>query len=274
MSERGVFAVSRGVFDHPLFASRKPFTRLEAWIWLISEANWKPRPVLICGKITTLQRGQLSHSLRFLAKKWMWEKDAVARFLTCLKTETMIETQTATGQIVLTICNYNEYQKVSLPKRDIDATQTATAARQQRDKEESIEYIESITKEEGTSLQDAISAYNESANRVGWPQVQRLTPSRKSNLRARLVECDGIQGWRMALDKAEASDFLTGRSGGGNGHQNWTMTFDFLVKSSSFTKLMEGSYDNRVNGSAKADPVLAAMGRLFAEADDLENGRR
>ncbi|MBX2989478.1 MAG: hypothetical protein KF802_16435 [Bdellovibrionaceae bacterium] len=92
--------------------------------------------------MATLERGQLTHSLRFLAEKWGWEKDAVARFLRQLKTETMIETQTATGQSVITICNYNQYQKVSLPKRDSNATDTATATRQQRDKEESIESIE------------------------------------------------------------------------------------------------------------------------------------
>jgi hypothetical protein len=33
MSERGVFAVDRGIFDHSVFA-REPFTQREAWIWL------------------------------------------------------------------------------------------------------------------------------------------------------------------------------------------------------------------------------------------------
>ncbi len=136
MSERGVFAVSRGVFDHPLFASRTPYSKLEAWIWLVSEAGWKPRKVLICGRITTLERGQLTHSIRFLAKKWGWAKSTVNRFLEQLKTETMIGTTSGTGQIVITICNYDEYQKVALPKRDTiqDAKRdsSGTAAGQRR----------------------------------------------------------------------------------------------------------------------------------------------
>lgn len=41
MSERGVLAVDRGVFEHPSFA-RVPFTEREAWLWLISEAAYRP----------------------------------------------------------------------------------------------------------------------------------------------------------------------------------------------------------------------------------------
>ncbi len=37
MSERGVFAVDRGIWDHPMFAC-EPFTEREAWQWLIAEA--------------------------------------------------------------------------------------------------------------------------------------------------------------------------------------------------------------------------------------------
>jgi len=50
MSERGVFAVDRGIFDHSVFA-REPFTQCEAWIWLIAEAAYKPRTKRSDGKI-------------------------------------------------------------------------------------------------------------------------------------------------------------------------------------------------------------------------------
>ena len=145
MSERGVFAVDRGVFDHPLFNENRQFSRMEAWVWLLSEAAWKPTKRQVSGKIITIDRGQLSHSVRFMADAWGWSKSAVDRFLTRLKTETMIGTDSGTGVLVVTICKYNEYQKVSLPKRDKNEPASGTAAGQQRDRLENTETNEVIS---------------------------------------------------------------------------------------------------------------------------------
>jgi hypothetical protein len=54
MDKSGVFAVSRGVFDHPLFA-REPFTEREAWIWL--------------GMNPVTRRRRLH---KWLADQWQW----------------------------------------------------------------------------------------------------------------------------------------------------------------------------------------------------------
>ncbi|WP_141339717.1 hypothetical protein [Bradyrhizobium sp. USDA 3458] len=145
MSERGVFAVDRGIWDHPMFPD-EPFTEREAWQWLIGEASFKPRTRNIGGKVIPLDRGQLAASIRFMAERWTWSKSKVERFLKRLKTETMIETASGTGLLVITICNYDKYQRVSLPDRDEeqdsnrDARGTATG--QQRDKREDTENTE------------------------------------------------------------------------------------------------------------------------------------
>lgn len=141
MSERGVIAIDRGVFDHDCFAD-EPFTEREAWMWLIAEAAWRPRARRIGRVALDLRRGQLAASLRFMAERWGWNKDRVDRFLERLKNRDMIETQTATGISVITICNYSTYQRVSLPDETAAATQTETATRQQRDKREDIKNIE------------------------------------------------------------------------------------------------------------------------------------
>lgn len=154
MSELGVFAVDRGVFDHPVLDAGEPFTRREAWLWLLSEASWKVRPKNVAGVIVQLARGQLSHSIRFIAAAWRWDKAKVTRFLDRLKTETMIETRTETGQTVITICNYNEYQRVSLPSETPTETVGDTAARQQRDKLEDIQSIQEEVEPE-TRVSDA-----------------------------------------------------------------------------------------------------------------------
>lgn len=137
MSERGVFAVDRGIFDHSVFA-REPFTQREAWIWLIAEAAYKPRTKRSDGKIINLQRGQLCHSIRFMAEAWQWSKSRVDRFLDVLGNQDMIRRDTGTRTPILTICKYDEYQRVSLPDRDNIGTTSGTTAGQERDKLEDI----------------------------------------------------------------------------------------------------------------------------------------
>lgn len=141
MSEKGVIAVDRGVFDHDCFAD-EPFTEREAWMWLIAEAAWKARTRRIGKVVVDLKRGQLAASLRFMGDRWGWSKDKVDRYFRKLKNRDMIATQTETGISVITICNYNTYQRVSLPDATDNETQTATVPRQLRDKREDIKHIE------------------------------------------------------------------------------------------------------------------------------------
>lgn len=158
MSERGVFAVDRGIWDHPAFQSDEPFSPREAWMWLISEAAWKAHRRTIGSLTIDLERGQVAASLRFLAEQWNWSKSSVERFLAQLrgdvrrrgrpkksekidaKPETLIKTDTGTGILVITICNYSKYQRVSLPRGTVSGTDVGTLVGHERDKEEDKEY--------------------------------------------------------------------------------------------------------------------------------------
>jgi uncharacterized protein YdaU (DUF1376 family) len=97
-------------------------------------------------------------------------------------------------------------------------------------------------------IAQAVSAYNGTAERTGWPKIQTLSPARRKSLRARLSDAGGVTGWEVALSKAEASSFLTGRT-----DRPFTATFDFIVKPANFTKIMEGNYDDRANATGRAD---------------------
>jgi hypothetical protein len=140
VSERGVFAVDRGIWDHDFLSSVDPFSRREAWLWLVSEAAWKPRRRRIVGRIIELERGQLVASLRFIAGKWRWSEPRVRRFLVTLVTELMIDAKTDAGVSVITISKYDEYQRVSLPIDAMTKTPLDAGATQERRKVEDIEY--------------------------------------------------------------------------------------------------------------------------------------
>ena len=113
----GNFSVSRSIWTSDLFA-KEPFTEREAWIWMISSAVWRDKTTRVGHYIIELERGQLCYSIRFLAKAWGWSKSKVDRYLKRLETMdatrskigTPIGTASGTPPMVITICNYNEYQ--------------------------------------------------------------------------------------------------------------------------------------------------------------------
>ncbi len=139
----GFVAISRDIIDHPLFKGEHQ--RLYAWQWLLCKAAWKPVPYNINGQIVTIQRGQLCASIRQLAEEWGMSKSAADRFMTRLKTETMIETEAGHGKLIITICNYGKYQDATKPKRDTSGTPNGTAAGHERDIKEP---VNQITKED------------------------------------------------------------------------------------------------------------------------------
>lgn len=110
----------------------------------------------------------------------------------------------------------------------------------------------------------AIATYNLEAAKNGWPEAQKIDAKRLRPLKTRLVECGGLDGWREAMERAGRSDFLTGRSPRSAGHENWVPDLDFFLQPSSFTKLMEGKYDNHSSaksGGRAFDALAIALGQ-------------
>lgn len=114
---------------------------------------------------------------------------------------------------------------------------------------------------------EALRLWNAAAERIGLPVAQRLTDPRRKCLKARLSESGGLDGWAAALAKVEASSFLTGKTGRGNGHENWRCDLDFILRQAKFTKLMEGGFDDapasKTNLTSNLE-TLAALGERLA----------
>ena len=91
-------------------------------------------------------------------------------------------------------------------------------------------------------IAEAVSHFNAIAMNVKWPQVQKVSPQRRSALKARIKDVGGLDAWCEAITRAGKSPHLTG-----NNNRGWTATFDWLVNPTNFTKLMEGNYDERSN---------------------------
>jgi hypothetical protein len=133
----GYYLMHRGWLDHPVFGGvREPYCRRAAWAWLIDHAVYEEVKVGVTNKTITLQRGQLSYSLRYLANAWGWDDPKVRRFLTRLVGEMMIDTVTDAGQTVITIRNYEQYQSFrtveKAQEKSTDAPSDAATTQERR----------------------------------------------------------------------------------------------------------------------------------------------
>jgi hypothetical protein len=79
-----------------------------------------------------------------------------------------------------------------------------------------------------------------------FPKIRAMTDKRKKGLKA-LLKQYSPEDILAGFQKAEASDFLSGRSG------KWAgCGFDWIVNFNNFVKLLEGNYDNKSSASSGA----------------------
>lgn len=77
---------------------------------------------------------------------------------------------------------------------------------------------------------------------VSLPKVEELTDKRKRHIKVTWVNFkQDISKFRELFERAEASDFLSGRSG------RWRCNFDWLIVYNNAVKVLEGVYDNKPN---------------------------
>lgn len=116
----GYIAVSRSIFDHPLFKNRPDWH--VAWEKLIAAAAWKPQAHAGRWGAAHVERGQLASTLRALAGLLGWPKSSVEYFLRRLQDARMIVVNSIRTRVntkdtiknsqritIITICNYNKF---------------------------------------------------------------------------------------------------------------------------------------------------------------------
>jgi len=262
----GVFAVARGIFDHPFFAP-EPFTEREAWLWLVENAAWKDTRVRVRNGARDLTRGQLAFATRFMAQRWGWSEARVRRFLARLKIDAMIDAQTDAQTTLITICNYDAYQfSKSDSDAQTDAPRDAQSTRARRKEEEDNNRSSSLRSEdspselESSDVEEALSGYLAMAKSVGLPTVRSLTPARRKKLSA-IIRQHGLPVWAEALAKVAASPFCIGQNDRG-----WRVDLDFMLTPSKLTSVLEGKYDP-VSPQARGSPrSVSDLARSLAQS--------
>jgi len=276
----GWFPVSRAVFDDPMW-KKEPMSEREAYLWLCRNAAWEDTVHRVGNEILDCPKGSLFITLRDFLDTTSWGSDTKIRgFLQhledCGLIKRSVHGKRNARKTHVTICEYSDIQ-------DSGAQGNASKTHRERTKNAVNREVENReTSEAKASSSDvsspppandqskAVARYNDAAQAAGWPRVQKLTPNRSRQLKARLAECGGPEGWEVALRKAFDSDFCRART-----PTPWHgFGFDWLIKSQNFTKLLEGNYDNRMppnpgpgNGPSdrhgnRSDPALEQIARI------------
>ena len=162
---------------------------------------------------------------------------------------------------------YRERQREKL-ENDVTETSRETSRMTSRDgtegrrKKEDKEIKEKEEEKEKTPIADIVELYNEMLNDV-LPTVLKVTDARRAAIRARWQEYKDLAKFTTVFYKARHSAFLTGQN-----DRKWTADFDWLMKPTNFTKVLEGKYDDRKTEKEKekgsfntADFFKAAVNR-------------
>ena len=102
--------VPREIFEDSLFVP-EPYSRREAFLDLVQKATHEPKTIPIRGGSITVNRGQLSASIRFLATRWQWSCGKVESVLKEYESVNLIERKSDSGTTLISIVNYDFYQK-------------------------------------------------------------------------------------------------------------------------------------------------------------------
>lgn len=228
----------------------KPPLYTKVWAYLLLNAQYQPYNNLERGQVrTSIPELQEACSYYVGYRKVTPTKDEVRGVLDYLRNpqrshdmkEPTITTAKTTRGIIVTICNYDIYQR---SKSDEPHDETVYEPHGEiydepiNDKE--LRYKENKKKNIYTSkdCQEIIDLYNDICKSL--PKCIKLSETRRKHISSRLKKYSEDE-FAELFSKAEESDFLTGKK------SEWKAGFDWLINENNMIKVLEGNYDNKTS---------------------------
>lgn len=109
MENVGYIKLHRKILDNPIVCKDSEY--LAVWIYLLVNATHKEIQVVFKGQKIILQPGQLITGRKSIAEKLKISESKVQRILKSFKIEHQIEQQTSNKNSLISILNWEEYQK-------------------------------------------------------------------------------------------------------------------------------------------------------------------
>ena len=96
---------------------------------------------------------------------------------------------------------------------------------------------------------------------VSFPTIKRIDGARQNAVAARWRTYHSLDTFEDLFRIAEASSFLKGKN-----DRNWSADFDWMMKPTNFTKILEHKYDERPVD--KSSGVFGTLAQMYEEAAD------
>lgn len=125
----------------------EPFTRGQAWVDLILLANFERGYILVRGNKINVERGQVGWSELKLSERWKWSRSKVRTFFKLLESEQQIVQQKNKLSSIISIVNYDEYQKQDNRTDNKETTEGQQKDTKKKNKEEKRTFIKPTIKE-------------------------------------------------------------------------------------------------------------------------------
>lgn len=134
MADKGWVAIHRSIRDHWIYQEKRVFSKYEAWLDLVMDANHKQNKFVFDGKLVEVERGQKITSIRQLSERWRWSRTKVTDFLTLLEKDGMLVRKSDSKKTVITIVNYDIYQNQDNKKSHSSDTEKPQKSTNNNDK--------------------------------------------------------------------------------------------------------------------------------------------
>ena len=87
--QQGWITLHRSLLDNFLWED-KPFTKGQAWVDLLLNANREDKKIMFDGSVVEVKRGEKITSIRQLSERWGWSTTKTKKFLNVLQSEKML----------------------------------------------------------------------------------------------------------------------------------------------------------------------------------------
>ena len=98
---------------------------------------------------------------------------------------------------------------------------------------------------------------------ISFPRIKDITGNRKKAVAARWRTHKSLEIFQELFTIAEFSPFLKGEN-----DRNWSADFDWMMKPTNFSKILEHKYDDRSPGETKLTGALGVLARLREECEE------
>ena len=205
MSGVGYIKLHRKILDNPIIC--KDGETFSIWIYLLLQATHEEIPALFKGQRITLKEGQLLTGIISISEKLHINRSKVQRTLKMFENEKQIEQQTSNQNRLVSIINWNKYQKDEKPFEKQVKNEWKTSEKQVKTNKnvKNVKNVRNIYKDFSDELKNALDSFVEMRIKIKKPLTDRAMQlainklnslSTNEQIQIQIINNSVLNGWQ------------------------------------------------------------------------------